>query len=384
MKIVGIICEYNPFHNGHARQIRFIRDRYGDDCAVVCLMSGHFVQRGHPAVYHKMLRAQAALECGADVVLELPVNCALRSAEGFAVGGVEILGTFCDELCFGVESAGEDQLMCLAQTLLSEEYVTVLKEYLTTGKSFPAARELAVAKMNRDYTLLKTPNNILGVEYCKAILSTGTEMKPLLIRRPGDYHSEVPLEEHPSATSLRGLIDQNQSIHPYTPEQAAAIFDSAPVHTLAAGELSVLTRLRTMEEEEFESLPFGSEGLWRKLMHASRRNASLEEIIADVKSKRYTRSRIDRLILCAYLGITRQMLEQKPPYVRILGFTDRGREVLRIARKKTDLRNIGENTAADIQSLEYRCGDLYGLFARSGPERPGQEGNLRVIYKKSL
>ena len=383
MKIVGIICEYNPFHNGHARQIRFLKKRYGDDCAVVCLMSGNFVQRGHPAAYHKMLRAEAALESGADLVLELPVNYALRSAEGFARGGVEILGTFCDELCFGVESATEEELMRLAETLLSEEYVTLLKEELMTGRSFPAARQRAVSRMKRNDLILEKPNNLLGVEYCKAILATSTAMKPLIIRRPGDYHATEPLVDHPSATALRNLLAEGKDISPYVPEPAGAIFAGGEIHSLEAGEISILTRLRTMTEEEFEALPFGSEGLWRKFMHAAREQATLEEIIMNVKSKRYTRSRIDRLVMCAYLGITRDALEENAPWARVLGFSDRGREVLRLARKKTELPNIGQNIDHPHQALERRCGALYGLFAQHGPEKPGTEQSLRVIYRKN-
>ena len=384
MKTVGIICEYNPFHNGHARQLGIIRRLRGENTAIVCLMSGNFVQRGAPAVYPKMIRAEAALAAGADLVLELPVTYALRSAEGFAAGGVEILGTFCDELCFGAENADPCPLLALAKGLLSEEYRELLRAELDRGLSFPAARQRALERMGLQHELVQTPNNILGVEYCKAILSSGTAMAPLPITRGGDYHATAPERENPSATALRRLIGAGESLGDYVPAEAAGLFAHAPVHTLAAGERAMLARLRTMTEGEFEALPFGSEGLWRKLMHGARRYATLEEIAQSVKSKRYTRTRIDRMILCAGLGITEAQLAQSVPYTRILGFNDRGREVLRTAKEKTQLVNIGQNTGADHQRWEHRWGALYGLFAANAPEPADAEEKLRVIYRKSV
>ena len=382
MKVVGIICEYNPFHNGHARQIRLIRENWGEDTAVVCLMSGNYVQRGAPAVYPKVLRAEAALAAGADLVLELPTTYALRSAEGFAAGGVEILGAFCDGLCFGAENADPKPLTDIAKALLSQEYRDHLRQELDLGLSFPAAREQALEAMGLDHELVRTPNNILAVEYCKAILSSGTAMAPLPITRGGDYHATAPEEENPSATALRRLIGEKEDLDRYVPAEAAGIFAHAPVHTLAAGERAMLSKLRTMTEEEFSRLPFGSEGLWRKLMHECRRQPTLEQIAQGVKSKRYTRTRIDRMILCAFLGITEEMLEAQAPYTRVLGLNDRGRQVLRMAREKTALVNIGQNTGHDWQEAEHHWGALYGLFAEGCPEPPDAEEKLRLIYRK--
>lgn len=383
MKIVGIICEYNPLHTGHARQIRAIRSLYGENCAIVCLMSGNFVQRGQPAIFHKMVRAEAALKCGADLVLELPVNYALRSAEGFAAGGVSILSGFCDELCFGAESGDGPGLMETAKALRTPAFSEALRDHLETGLSFPAARQRALAQMGADTSLLTSPNDILGVEYCKAILDTGTAMRPLVITRKGGYHDELPDEENPSATSLRRLLLEGRDISPYAPDSAAPLFAGAALHTLEAGERAVLARLLTMTDDGFEDLPFGSEGLWRKLMRESRRGASLEQIASAVKSRRYTRTRIDRMILCAFLGLTQADLDTPAPYTRILGFTDRGREALRTAKKSGVYYNVGEKTGDPFQDTEQRCADLYGLFAVNAPERAGREQELRVIRNKS-
>ena len=379
MEIVGIICEYNPLHLGHAGQIRRIRQTLGGDTAVVCLMSGSFVQRGAPAVYPKSVRAAAALQAGADLVLELPVTYALSSAEGFAMGGVEILSRLCTRLCFGAECGSEDALMSLARGLLSPGFPSALRTFLDQGLSFPAARQQALHALGLDAGLLSSPNNILGVEYCKAILTLGCAMSPLVIHRPGDYHAQTADPCAPSATALRRMVVQGQSIRSYVPTE---LFQNAPVHTLAAGERAILARLRTMSEEEFSALPYGGEGLWRKLMHESRRQPDLESILTAVKSKRYTRTRLDRMVMCAFLGIDQQTMSAPAPYARILGFDRRGRELLALTRKSGFFLNVGTRIDHPYWLLEQRCADLYGLFAVDGPEPAGSEPRQRIIYQK--
>ena len=379
MKTVGIICEYNPLHLGHAKQIRIIRELLGEDTAIVCLMSGNFVQRGAPAIVDKSLRAKAAVLSGADLVLELPVTCALSSAEGFAAGGVETLAPFCDYLCFGAETADAAALMHTAKALLSDAFPPLLRAELGTGKSFPAARAAALSQMGMNENLLSTPNNILAVEYCKAILSQHCTMSPLPILRQGSYHDEIPDPENPSASAVRKMMLSGQDWEPYVP--TPEIFRDARLHTMEAGERSVLMKLRTMTDAEFEAPPYGSEGLWRKFMHASRSCATLEEIITATKSKRYTRTRIDRMVMCAFLGITREMLEEKAPYVRVLAFNGIGRTLLKQAKQHTVCINAGEAVDHPYWELEKRCGDLYGLFCTDGPEAPGREEKYRIFYQ---
>lgn len=382
MKTVGIICEYNPLHLGHKKQIDRIRAEFGEDRAIVCLMSGNFVQRGAPAILDKSLRAKAAVLCGADLVLELPVTYALSSAEGFAAGGVRILGDFCDYLCFGSETGDLQQLMYTARALLSGQFPPLLRAELETGMSFPAARASALNKMGLDADILARPNDILAVEYCKAILAQGTKMQPLPIVRQGSYHAETVEAENPSATAVRELMKNGQGWRNYVPKAAAEVFESAALHSLAAGERAVLAKLRTMTEGEFEAVPYGSEGLWRRFMHACREKATLEEIITATKSKRYTRTRLDRMVMCAFLGITRETLEAPVPYTRVLAFNDTGRTVLKEAKKGAAFVNAGEAAAHPYWELEKRCGDLYGLFAAEGIEPPGAEEARRVFYHK--
>ena len=382
MKTVGIICEYNPLHLGHRKQIGQIRRICGDDTAIVCLMSGNFVQRGAPAILDKSIRAEAAVRCGADLVLELPTEYALSSAEGFAAGGVRILGSFCDLLCFGTETADLQALTDTAAALLSEDFSPILKEELEKGMSFPAARQSALARMGLDSSLLETPNNILAVEYCKAILAQNSPMKPLPIHREGSYHEELPDSENPSATAVRKLMLQQRDFKSLMPEAAQILFCDAPLHTLEAGERAILCKLRTMTDAEFEALPYGAEGLWRKLMHACRSEATLEGIIAATKSKRYTRTRIDRMIMCAFLGLTKEDLSSPAPYTRVLALSDRGRTVLKEARKHGTFLNAGEAVPTEYGAEERRIGDLYGLFCIGFPEAPGAEDSRRIFYHK--
>ena len=380
MTVTGIICEYNPLHLGHRKQLDVIRSENGPDSGIVCLMSGNFVQRGAPAIVDKMRRAQAAILSGADLVLELPVTAALSSAEGFAAGGVEILSPFCDMLCFGAENADKTLLMSTAEALLREDFPEALQHQLQKGLSFPAAREAALAAMGVDTTLLRCPNNILALEYCKAILSQHSSMLPYPIVRNGNYHDTAPDPKNPSATALRQLMLTGQNWQQYVPEAAIPVLEGAPLHSLEAGERAILAKLRTMTDAEFEALPYGSEGLWRKFMHACRKESTIENIIAATKSKRYTRTRLDRMLICAFLGITRQDLSQAAPYCRVLAFNDRGRKILKEARKSVQIYNIGQQCDHPYQALEDRCSSLYGLFCEIAPESPEADSLARVFY----
>lgn len=381
MKIIGIVCEYNPPHLGHARQIQMIRRQEGPDTALVCLMSGLFVQRGAPALIHKQARAGAALAMGADLVLELPISSALSSAEGFASGAVRILGPFCHGLSFGAETANPELFRRTAGLLLKPAFSQALKDQLRRGLSFPAARQAALEAMGEDTTLLTQPNNILGVEYAKAIAAFGCTMELLPIQRHGDYHAATPDPLEPSATALRAQMEARQNWRPYVPASVQPWLEGAPLHTLSAGERAILGKLRAMEDGDFQALPFGSEGLWRKLMHHCRQAPDLDSILEAVKSKRYTRTRLNRMVMCAFLGLTQTDLQAGPPYCRVLALNDRGRTVLRRARETGAFYNVGQPVEHPWWAVEQRCADLYGLCRVDRPDPPGEEARQRILYR---
>jgi predicted nucleotidyltransferase len=314
--------------------------------------------------------------------LELPVTYALSSAEGFAAGGVKILSQMCDGLCFGTESGNAESLMDTARALLSEEFPQQLRRQLDTGISFPAARQAALEAMGADACLLRCANDILAVEYCKAILSQNSPLQPIPIHREGSYHAETPDVQNPSATSLRQLLLAKEVWQGFVPAAALPHLENAPAHDLSRGEQAILYRLKTMTDGEFEALPYGSEGLWRKLMHASRKYTTLEEIITATKSKRYTYTRLSRMILCAFLGITARDLQAEPPYIRVLAFRERGRAILKQAREQGQFPHIGEEMDSPYWELEQRCDRLYPLFSLDASEKSLSATDRRVWIHK--
>ena len=368
MQTVGVICEYNPFHLGHARQFAAIREQAGQDAAIVCLMSGNYVQRGEPAIFDRCVRARAAAEAGASLVLELPVTYTLRSAEGFACGGVQILSRLgCAYLSFGCEAADTGALLRAAEYSCVPEFEQTLHEIMQQGVSYAAARQRALESLGLDGGLLVRPNDILAFEYCRAIARQGGAMRAMPVWRPGDYHAQTPDAENPSAAAVRRLILGCGCWRRYVPP--VCTYENAFPHALFRGERAVLARLRGMEKADWERAAHGSEGLWSKVWRAVQTQPDYESILEASKSKRYPRTRLQRLLLCAYLGIDADMLAREAPYVRVLAFDETGRTVLRRAKQTGALTlvNAGQTPPDEAYyALEQRCAALYGLFA----ERP--------------
>ncbi len=375
VKNIGIVCEYNPFHNGHAKQLQAVRQQG----RAVCLMSGSYVQRGEPAIVDKYTRAKAAVLCGADLVLELPLPYAISSAEGFADGAVEIFSRLgcMDGLCFGSESGTAQSLMDGAALLLSEKLQEGLREELKKGVSFPKARQLAAEALGMEKGLLDKPNNILAIEYCKALLRRNSTMEPIVLHRGGNYHGGQEQAE-PSASFLRSIEDWEG----YVPHEAWQLFQAAPRYTVEAGERAWLCALRFLEEGDFETLPYGSEGLWRKVMEACRTQGSLAEILEHAKSKRYPMARLKRMLLCALLGMTEEMQKEPVPYARVLAMNSRGQELMRQLRKRSDLLLLHPGEEApkcSYAALERRAEDLYGLFRVGQVDRAGMYQKARLF-----
>lgn len=229
--------------------------------------------------------------------------------------------------------------------------------------------------------MLRNPNDILAVEYCKALLALDSKIAPLAITRGGSYHDTAPDPENPSATALRAMLPHGDWLS-YVPEGARELFADASIHRMAWGERAVLARLRAMDEEEFEALPYGAEGLWRKLMAQARQADSIDALIDGVKSRRYARSRIARMVMCAFLGITEAMLQAPAPYVRVLAFDGTGRKFLRQAadRGGFPMLHPGEKARGDYAELERRAGALYPLFL-SPEKNPAIPTGERVFSK---
>lgn len=374
MQVVGIICEYNPFHKGHFYHISESVNILGQDTAVVCAMSGDFVQRGEPAVFSKFARAEAAVKCGADLVVELPVTTALSSAEGFAMGAVKLLDSLgvCTHLSFGSEAGELAHLESLAEAMLVPEMDMFIKEELERGISYASARHNALKRIAHEKAeIIVSPNNILAVEYLKALKTIKSEMIPITVSRTGGDHDG---SFGYSASAVRAALKEGNGAYDAVPEAAKLVFERemacgrGPVFTEAI-ESAVMYRLRTMTQEEFDMLPFASEGLGQRLYKNVKSSTCLTEILEKTKTKRYAMSRLRRMIMCAYLGLTAEDMKCEPEYIRVLGASARGRNLLKKMRDTAKLPVITKAASAKSLLKNSEVTDLYTLGYKETSQR---------------
>ena len=365
METAGIVAEYNPFHRGHAWHIAETRRRLGGDAPVVCVMSGHWVQRGECALADKWLRAALALDRGADLVVELPTPWAMASAESFARGAVSLLAAtgVVDVLSFGSETGELAPLEEAAAALDAPDYPERLRAALGRGLSFPAARQEAAGA-----ACLSAPNNNLGVEYLRSLRALGSTIRPLTVPRQGAGHDGPAAGGFASASELRRLLraGRGEEAAPYlTAPWSGELADMQHI------ERAVLARLRTMGEGDWAALPDGggAEGLPSRLAKAAREAVSLEDFYTRAKTRRYTHARLRRLALAAFLGLRAAERPAAPPYVRVLGLGGRGRALLRkmkdtcplpVIVKPAQAREM-DGPARTLFESEARYTDLYGL-----------------------
>ena len=361
MRVAGIICEYNPFHNGHRYHIQKTLEQ-ADRC--ICVMSGNFVQRGEAACVNKFVRAEAAVINGADLVLELPAVFACRSAETFARGAVELLADtgIVSLLSFGSESGDLRAIQSAAAFFAQEspEFQTRLAAQLEQGRSFPAARAAAAAQEPFSH-LLQSPNDLLGIEYCKAIVQTGARIAPLPILRKGCGHHSKTAKEH--VCSAQYLRRNPSRLEHFSPAAGLLRAGGFPIFS-ARAELILSAHLRRISPEELAQTADCSEGLEYRLKAAALEGETLEEIISLAKTKRYTRTRICRVILNSYLGITKEVFH--PEYFRVLAANRRGAELLRLIKKRGSLPVITNLSKQKIPSkaldIDIAAGNFYALL----------------------
>ncbi len=375
MQTAGMIIEYNPLHYGHLYLIRRIREQLGTETAVIGVMSGNFVQRGDFALVRKHARAKAAVASGVDLVLELPLPWAVASAERFADGGVQALEAtgVVTHMGFGSECGDASALERVAGCLLSSEYEEALRGRLGEGASYAACRQAVVEQLlgSADAAILESPNNILGVEYCKALLRRKSDIRPLTVSRAGaGYHDVSAEQELPSATSIRALLTQGEreAALERMPEAMRTAYEAeercgrAPVFRERC-ERAMLARLRSMSEADFAALDEGNEGLYRRLYEASRKATSVEELLDLAKTKRYAYTRLQRMVLWAYLGLCPSEFPAEVPYLRVLAANSRGREVLARMRKTASLPVLTKS--ADVRQLSAEAQRLFELEVRA-------------------
>lgn len=375
MRTAGIVAEYNPFHAGHAYHIA--QTRRAGCTHIVVAMGGNFTQRGEGACMGKRARCEAALRGGADLVLELPLPWAAASAETFAFGAVSLLNALgcVDVLSFGSETGNLPALENAAAEIAGIDGSPRLRQALRQGVSFPRAREEALAGRLPDSQLLRRPNDILGIEYLKAIHRLGSPIRPMAVRRAGCAHDSPGTGDgFASAARLRTLLAEGKTAEAARclPPAALAVCrrewaaGRAPFLRRAAEPL-VLAQLRRMSRADFARLPDVGEGLENRLRRAAEEAVTLDGLLAAVKTRRYTLSRVRRVVLSAFLGIRRGLTAEPPPYIRVLGMNPRGAEILRAARPSLPVVSRHADTAGldargtEIYALECRCADLYAL-----------------------
>ena len=387
MKIAGVIAEYNPFHNGHAHHLRETRRKGNCDFVVVC-MDGSFTQRGEPACMDKWARARLALECGADAVFELPALWALQPADGFARGGVAVLGRLgCDLLSFGSEETDINLLKTLADMGENEppELRAALREGLAAGKSHARARGEAIAALlGVDAALLNSPNLILGTQYLREIRAQNMKMEPLPIKRIGNYH-DAALGDFASATAIRAAIHDGkmEEARFCVPEPARE--ELRRVGRLHAMDDLLLHTLRGMPPEKIAEIPGVGEGLEQRIARCAQEAAGREELLEALKCKRYTRARLSRICACALLKMTKSTVEShaKPEYARLIGMREDARPLLRELKARSRLPIVSD--AAQLRGdavfdLECRATDLRALLCDEPSERrAGQEFTRKFV-----
>lgn len=383
---IGIIAEFNPLHSGHARLIAEAA-RLGD---VVCVMSGNFVQRGDAAIAEKHIRAKAALLAGADLVIDLPVYWAMSTAQNFALGGVSLLAAAgCRTLIFGSECGDISKLSAACGVLGSEIFRERLASELKKGVTFAAARDSAAASAGLERGILDLPNNNLGIEYMLAAKRLGLDIEFLTVRREGAGHdSDKVFGNYASGSLLREKLkagDMNFAAR-YMPESVLPLFRKENLADIKRLERAVLATLRVRRTEELARLPDISEGIENKLFSAIKLATGLEELYNMIKTKRYTHARVRRLVLSAFLGLDSSFFLKTPPYLRVLGFSRSGGELLRKVAAESPVPVILR--AAEINSLpeearrvfeaECRAADLFAL-ALENPPACGSEYTAKLI-----
>ena len=367
MKVSAIIAEYNPFHNGHKYHIEQTK-RLTDDSFVMVIMSGNFVQRGEPAIIEKRERAKMALAAGADLVVELPVPWATASAERFARGAVYIAAQagIVDYLSFGCEEEDIAVLEQIARILNDKVYSREIKDYYDAKTcSYAEARSAVVNKvLGKDCTeLMLKPNNILAIEYIRALQSFKSPIKPIGVTRQAVSHDSAAAQSgFTSAMNIRNLIKTGREYKSFVPATTYDILRSAETYNRFPSlysrlETAVLADLRRKSPADFTDVPDIAEGIENRILEAAKSSINLNDVFDKVKTKRYAHSRIRRIILSSFLNITQSDVSSLPPYIRVLGLNDNGRQILKEMKSKYFFPIIMKYS--DVKYLDYNAKNIF-------------------------
>ena len=381
-KRIGIIAEYNPFHNGHLYQIQKAKELTGAD-TVITVMSGNFTQRGDTSLINKFEKAKIALQNEVDMVIELPTIYSISSAENFALGGIKILNEIgnIDYLVFGIEEENLEKLQAIADVLVNEddEFKRNIKEELDKGNSYPKAREIALKKVllsENVENIMQKPNNILAIEYLKALKITNSKIKPFAIKRKNTMHNDENINKnYASGTYIRKLFIENnfneikKVVPKYTYERLLELKNQGNYVT-SINDFSdiVIYKIRTMTKEEISQIADVNEGLENSIKLASTTCKTIDEIIDKVSTKRYTKTRISRILTYILLDITKSEMEQAKknnPYIRVLGINKKCEGILKTINNNkliTSLKKFEENNGENqLLNIDKKATEIYTI-----------------------
>lgn len=380
MKVLGCIAEFNPFHNGHEYLLREAKEKTNATHTVI-VMSEYFTQRGEPALFSSLARTEMALSSGADLVISLPVSFALSSAEKFAFGGVFLLNALgvTDNLVFGSECGENADILRLASAVKSSDFTDKIKNNSAKNITFAALREKVLKEIVTDLdkdrisAILNNPNDILGVEYNKAILTLNSDILPVAVKRINvNHNSNSASNGFASATLIRDLILKNENYEEFLPKSSCDIIK----REIEEGKIldndyqsRILPVLRRLEANDLINLDDVGEGIENRIISEISKAKSLDDLYDLIKTKRYTHSRIRRIIMSAYIGLTPQKI---PAAIKVLGFNKKGAEILHIAKKSASLPIITKPADFDKNNAEIsvmmenesRAASMFGVLCR--------------------
>lgn len=390
MSAVGIIAEFNPLHTGHKRIITRAK-ALGD--TVICIISGNFVQRGDTAIISKYQRAKFALLCGADIVAEMPVLWSMSTAQNFALAGVwQLYNLGCDKIVFGSECGDIEALKNAADVLAGDSFFTLAAQKAKSGITFAAARELAASELGVDFSLLRNPNDNLGIEYILAAKKLNLPIEFHCIKRIGARHDSGEVSDGYVSSSFirKELISGSIGFcERFMPREIRGIIQPENIADINRLENAILCSLRTKTADDFKCLPDISEGLENKIYFSARVATGLEELYNMIKSKRYTLARIRRLVLAAFLGFDNEFFMQTPPYVRVLGFGKVGEAHLKnlvalipVITRASQIKML-ESDAKKVFETECRATDIFSM-SLSKPLECGIEQRTKLLKTEEL
>ncbi len=395
MKAVGLIVEYNPFHNGHKLHLERAKKLSGADVSIA-VMSGNFLQRGEPALLNKWKRAEMALKNGVDIVVEMPVYFSNQSAEIFAEGGIGILDALeVDSVVFGSETGNIESLSRVVDIEEDVDFQNILKGYLANGISFPNALDKTITEITGEPGMLK-PNDILAVEYMKAIKKIGSGIKPLAVKREAvGYHSKEIVGEIASATSIRHLLAEKRlsDVSGVVPQSSFDLikdeYESGNIAFLR--EYYQLIRYEIMRSmEELSQIQDMEVGLENRLYRCALDNDDFDGFYSDLMTKRYTNARMQRVLTHVLLGISGEFTKRARKriyYIRVLGFTKNGSKYLKKIKKRlaerdidlfTSLKNIEKKLSDEEKAMldfDLRSSKIYGIV------KPYRERKIPILLE---